>query len=373
METRRSKWKTRCLRLALALGAALLAVVAVELGYRVYMFGWGALSPTEMRSLHRLGRSGLLKRSQLPGLRYEHKPNLETRYHMQPFVTNSRGMRDREYQLAKPADTFRVAVIGDSWTMGSGVAIEDVYHSVIESRLAERGGPLAYEFLNFGVAGYELWDYVGVVEHGVRQFNPDLILVALSGTDHVIRAPGKPHFVVRPEINHFWVLTLLEDFRLQRENSARKKEKGKAFRAERDQLARERTASRARDDEPRAAKRRASRRSPAQRPEPMPKATMVYLRETLSELAQACERAETPLVVCFLSMSFNPQSTVTRAFAKVCGENEIPYRDMGSAFKGYRARQFWVFRDDHHPNAAGHALFADEVLAYLEEGGFLER
>ena len=149
----RSKWKKLCLRLVLISSSALFTVVAVELGYRVYMFGWGALSPTEMHSLHRLGQSGLLQRSPHAGLRYEHKPNLDTRYHMQPFATNSMGMRDKEYSLTAPPDTFRIAVVGDSWTMGSAVAIEDVYHSVIESRLDERGKSTTYELLNFGVAG----------------------------------------------------------------------------------------------------------------------------------------------------------------------------------------------------------------------------
>ncbi len=105
----------------------------------------------------------------------------------------------------------------------------------------------------------------------------------------------------------------------------------------------------------------------------MPKPTMSYLRTTFSELVRACAQVETPLLVCYLSMAHAPRDGVTRAFAKVCGENGIPYRDLGSAFQGYSAKQFWVFRNDHHPNVAAHAMFADELLEYLEQDGFLPR
>lgn len=105
----------------------------------------------------------------------------------------------------------------------------------------------------------------------------------------------------------------------------------------------------------------------------MPKATMSYLRATFSDLAQACAHVEIPVVVCFLTMGFNPGGRVTKAFAKVCGENDIPYRDLSSAFKGYTPEQFWIFRNDHHPNAAAHAMFADELLEFLQGDGFLQR
>jgi hypothetical protein len=41
------------------------------------------------------------------------------------YQTNRFGIRGREVPRRKPADVFRIAVIGDSFTMGSGVLVQE--------------------------------------------------------------------------------------------------------------------------------------------------------------------------------------------------------------------------------------------------------
>src|SRR5262249_24404577 len=48
---------------------------------------------------------------------------------------NSRGLRDREHDLARPHDVIRIAVIGDSETEAVQVALERTYFSVLEREL----------------------------------------------------------------------------------------------------------------------------------------------------------------------------------------------------------------------------------------------
>ena len=45
------------------------------------------------------------------------------------------GLRDQEYDLQKTKNTFRVVVVGDSYTMPAGVSIEDAYHTLLEEEI----------------------------------------------------------------------------------------------------------------------------------------------------------------------------------------------------------------------------------------------
>ncbi len=58
---------------------------------------------------------------------------------------------------------FAGLVFGDSYTMGSGVDIENVYHSVIEQSLNKQSDGANYELINPGLGGYNLLNY-GTIE-----------------------------------------------------------------------------------------------------------------------------------------------------------------------------------------------------------------
>ena len=68
-------------------------------------------------------------------------------------VTNSSGFRGKEFSFSKPKDTFRIAFIGDSFTFGEGVRLEDTYVEKVSAILSEKfknPGP-KFESYNFGV------------------------------------------------------------------------------------------------------------------------------------------------------------------------------------------------------------------------------
>src|SRR3954466_3584600 len=69
---------------------------------------------------------------------------------------NSAGLRDIEHTLAKPADTFRIAVVGDSYAEALQVPMENAFWHVMQDRLRGCGafGGMKIEVLNFGVSGY---------------------------------------------------------------------------------------------------------------------------------------------------------------------------------------------------------------------------
>lgn len=104
-----------------------------------------------------------------------------------PFTTNSCGMRDREYPPAKPAGTFRIALLGSSIDMGWGVGSGEIYAKLLEQWLngqaARRGLSRRFEVLNFAVAAYSPAQRLESYRRTAVRFQPDLVLYAVTMLD----------------------------------------------------------------------------------------------------------------------------------------------------------------------------------------------
>jgi lysophospholipase L1-like esterase len=119
---------------------------------------------------------------------YEHIPNTATPdYQDQRFkytlTTNSAGLGDREYPIAKPERTRRIALLGDSITRGLGAPPGGNYESLLEERLntEQTTATIAqYEILNFAVSGYHITQLLETAKIKVPPFKPDVYLLALS-------------------------------------------------------------------------------------------------------------------------------------------------------------------------------------------------
>jgi hypothetical protein len=158
----------------------LLLLLATELTYRIYAAGATAFNPVRFNSMNVLLRTDLVKLSEYPEIYYELKPNMDGWFQASRFTTNSHGLADKEYTLEKPDNTFRVAVIGSSWTMGTGVEQQENYHSLIEAQLNEKYPDRNFEFVNFAVEMYGLRELVGTLKYRVEAWQPDLILAAMT-------------------------------------------------------------------------------------------------------------------------------------------------------------------------------------------------
>ena len=83
-----------------------------------------------------------------PEIGFRLRPDLHTWLNLVPLRTNSHGLRYREVDRSKPDGVFRAVVLGSSFTLPSGVRLEDSFHGQLESRfrrLLER----PVEFVNF--------------------------------------------------------------------------------------------------------------------------------------------------------------------------------------------------------------------------------
>jgi len=114
-------------------------------------------------------------------------PGQDIQFKRQRFRTNSHGMHDQEYPLAKPAGTFRIAVLGASPVMGPGVPEEAVFDRLLEERLGALAQPSGHrvEVLNFGVAAYSPVQMLLQLEQKVLAFQPDLVLLTSMPPDRV--------------------------------------------------------------------------------------------------------------------------------------------------------------------------------------------
>jgi hypothetical protein len=105
------------------------------------------------------------------------------------FTTNQWGLRDQEYSRTKPPDTFRIAMLGSSHTVGAGVLMEETFPSLVEQRLnsGNIGSPYRkVEILNFASAGDSIVRRFTRFQKKALDFDVDAVIdMSVSGEAHL--------------------------------------------------------------------------------------------------------------------------------------------------------------------------------------------
>ncbi len=99
---------------------------------------------------------------------------------------SEQGFRNAPVVTPKPADTFRILVIGDSVAFGWGVAEADAFPRVIERSLRATGFPgdgRTVEVVNAGVPGWGAPNELLFLREEGLALSPDLVLVTLVNND----------------------------------------------------------------------------------------------------------------------------------------------------------------------------------------------
>ncbi len=108
---------------------------------------------------------------------------------------NSGGFKDVEHPRNKPAGTYRIVALGDSFAFGS-VPYEDNYLTLLGRRLSTEARPV--EVVNMGVSGAGPQDYLALLLDEGLAYRPDLVLVSFFvGNDFTdtkrARRSSRPH------------------------------------------------------------------------------------------------------------------------------------------------------------------------------------
>jgi len=151
----------------LLLGSLLFSVGLAECGLRLYHYG-------SLRGLS--GEHSLRGPHETRGWALE--PNASSFQRTRDYGilvrTNALGMRDREHADLPAPGSFRILVLGDSFMEAYSVSLEQSLPYRLQERLASRG----VEVLNLGVGGYGTAQELLILEEDGLRYRPDLVVLA---------------------------------------------------------------------------------------------------------------------------------------------------------------------------------------------------
>ncbi len=94
---------------------------------------------------------------------------------------NADGLRDRAHPKERLEGVWRMAILGDSVTMGAGIKASEAYPRVLESRLQAAGQ--AVEVMNVALWGWSTRQQRIAYERLVRAYHPDQVILGVCLND----------------------------------------------------------------------------------------------------------------------------------------------------------------------------------------------
>jgi len=253
-------------------------------------------------------------------------------FHGGRLTVNSAGLRDREYEVAKPEGVFRIVVLGQSYVLGEGVNDEETFENVLEDRLNESvAASLGYrriEIINLGAPGYSAMQQRADLAVGrAGRWKPDLVLCVghfreLAQVDDYFTSylRQRPDSLIPPYVSK-WI----DSAGLTRSLSSQEAERRIA-----------------------------------------PFATRI-LEETYAEMVERIRALGATSVFAYIptpDVRTDPRM-VERYLATTRGAGFGAALDLRDVYAGLDEKQLTLSAWDRHPNAAGHRRIAERLQAAL--------
>ncbi len=96
---------------------------------------------------------------------------------------NSDGFRDREFSIVKPNNTIRIIALGDSFTYGYGVEVNESWPKLLEKTLNISLTNFSVEVLNMGVPGYNIFEQIEFFRMKGLKYDPDIVIFTFQSND----------------------------------------------------------------------------------------------------------------------------------------------------------------------------------------------
>lgn len=152
-----------------------LMVAICELGCRIFWQQIGGRVISLSLDIHKKSSNEIMV--------YELIPNSSVFQDEAFYEINRQGWRDFDrYTIAK-GSSVRIAAVGDSFTFGLGLKLEDTWPKQLERMLNEQLSPSHVEVLNFGVMGYDTIQEVELIKSRVLEYRPDIIILGYCMND----------------------------------------------------------------------------------------------------------------------------------------------------------------------------------------------
>lgn len=314
--------------LSSSLVALLLVGLAGELWVR--LGGPGIDYDLEMWRYARTGKQP----SRAPRIGHEHRPGVREQLMGVPVATDEQGRRFDPEAPPIPSEARRLLILGDSITMGWGVAYPETFAGRLQTKLNEPGPPW-YEIWNAGVGNYGTVQEVAAFHHRWLPQEPDAVLLAYFIND-AEPVPVERTGLLRQR-SHLFILLAARWDRLVRRIGGHGGDYREYYRG-------------------------------LYRPE---QPAWQAVREALAHLAATCQARDLPLLVAVIPELHQPAEQypfqeVHRAVLDQARSLGVPAVDLLPATAGADVRSLWVAPDDAHPNAEGHARLARELLRWID-------
>ena len=260
-------------------------------------------------------------------------------------VLNSAGWRDGEHTLEKPAETFRILGLGDSYLFGQGVKPQDRCLDCLPEHLHRHWPEIRFETINTGQPGYNTVQELHSLERCGWKYSPDLVILHFVPNDI-----EEDIYTEKPKVEFFTEYTtsfLGTDWLSQHSevwSLARRKIlgqwKGRAY-------------------------VRQSIDSFVKQPD-----KWENCRRPMAEIANQCQQHDVGLLVVvfpfFISLNGEyPFQPIHDRMKEFCRESKIACLDLRETFRNYNGPELWVHPVDQHPNETAHRLAAEAIADFI--------